>query len=365
MVVMPYRRLVLAAVAAGLLLRPAPADAQRPQQDRKQQEKVDEARRQEFLALARLVDEVMAGAPAPADFAIAWRNDSLKAQEGRTYVPFILTIDPAQLPPQPVALYLRVAPRGATAPTTESKEGRREGRDERKEKAEKAAPVVYPFEDAHFIELKAPPQGQFYRISRAFAVSAGEYDVYVAVRTQLPPGAKPDTARKTAVLKQPVTVPDYWSNELTTSSIIVAEKVEQLSQPLSDGERIERPYAFGNIEVTPASQLKFTKKDSLSLIFLVYNPSLNEAGKPDLEVQYNFHQKTAEGEKFFNRTAPQLFNAQTLPPQFDVRAGHQVLAGQEIPLATFPEGEFRLEIKVTDKLSGKSITRDVVFTVAS
>ncbi|HXH05794.1 MAG TPA: hypothetical protein VNI83_04300, partial [Vicinamibacterales bacterium] len=66
MVLMSSRRLVLAAVAAGLVVRPAPAGAQRPPQDRKQQEKLDEAKRQEFLALARLVDEVMAGAPPPA-----------------------------------------------------------------------------------------------------------------------------------------------------------------------------------------------------------------------------------------------------------------------------------------------------------
>jgi hypothetical protein len=34
-----------------------------------------------------------------------------------------------------------------------------------------------------------------------------------------------------------------------------------------------------------------------------------------------------------------------------------------VPLATFPEGEYRLEIKITDKNSGKTITRDVPFTV--
>ena len=34
-----------------------------------------------------------------------------------------------------------------------------------------------------------------------------------------------------------------------------------------------------------------------------------------------------------------------------------------MPLATFPEGEYRLEIKVTDKNNGKTLTRDVNFTV--
>ena len=36
-----------------------------------------------------------------------------------------------------------------------------------------------------------------------------------------------------------------------------------------------------------------------------------------------------------------------------------------MPLASFPEGEYRLEIKVTDKLAEKNVTRDVNFTVGA
>ena len=61
------------------------------------------------------------------------------------------------------------------------------------------------------------------------------------------------------------------------------------------------------------------------------------------------YQKAADGsEKYFNKTEPQKFNAQTLPPNFSPEQGHQIVGGQMIPLASFPEGDFRLEIKVTD-----------------
>ena len=56
-------------------------------------------------------------------------------------------------------------------------------------------------------------------------------------------------------------------------------------------------------------------------------------------------------------------NAQTLPPKFDFGAGHQLQSGQAVPLASFPEGDYRLEIKITDKLAAKSLTRNVNFTV--
>jgi hypothetical protein len=35
-----------------------------------------------------------------------------------------------------------------------------------------------------------------------------------------------------------------------------------------------------------------------------------------------------------------------------------------VPLASFPEGDYLLEIKVTDKIANKSLTREVNFTVS-
>jgi hypothetical protein len=202
-------------------------------------------------------------------------------------------------------------------------------------------------------------------LSRAFAVPAGDYDVYVAVgeQTGQPSKDKPAIGR-TTVLKQSLTVPNYWGPELTTTPILIAQNVEQLSSPLSQDQQLERPYVLGNMEIVPAPDHVLSKKEELSLLFLIYNVQVSETGKPDLEVEYRFNQKTGETEKFFNRTQPQQFNATTLPPQFDVRAGHQVVGGQTIPLASFPEGDYRLEIKINDKLSTKSITREVRFTVA-
>ena len=97
---------------------------------------------------------------------------------------------------------------------------------------------------------------------------------------------------------------------------------------------------------------------------LIYNPKVDATNKPDVTVEYNFYQRQAgQPEKFFNKTNPQNLNAQTLPPQFDLAAGHQLQSGQAVPLASFPEGDYRLEIKVTDKIANKTLTREFNFTV--
>lgn len=353
-----YRFARAAAVLVVMLLLPALVFAQN-KNDKKQQEKEQQAKRAQYLAMAKLVDGAMA--QAPAEGGVKWAAEfSLKAQENKTYVPFTVTVDPATLNPGPTVVYVRVVEKGATAPAVPA-----DDKDKKKDdKGDQAAAALPPFEDLHTVQTKAASSGQPVSISRAFAVPAGDYDVYVALAEQTGQPSKDKAAiGRTAVVKHTIAVPNYWGTELATTPIMIAEKVEQLSAPLSEEERLERPYVLGNMEIVPSADHALAKKEELSLLFLIYNVQVNEAGKPDLEVNYTFNQKTGETEKYFNKTQPQLFNATTLPPQFDVRAGHQVVGGQTIPLASFPEGDYRLEITINDKLANKSITRDVAFKV--
>ena len=195
----------------------------------------------------------------------------------------------------------------------------------------------------------------------------GEYDVYLAVRERSASGKKEKNAPppKTTVLKQAVTAPDF-NTALSVSSVIIIEKVEDLAAPLPEAALKENPYTFGTMKLTPALSNKFTKKDEISWIFVVYNAQLDAtAKKPDVTIEYNFHQKTKDGEKYFNKTSPQSFNAQTLPPQWDGVTMNQISAGQSVPLASFPEGDYRLEVKIVDKLANKTIAESVNFSVAA
>jgi hypothetical protein len=163
-------------------------------------------------------------------------------------------------------------------------------------------------------------------------------------------------------VKQSISIPDLWNGELTTSSIILAERLDPLPAPLTQQQQEERPYALGNMEIVPAPTTRFTKKNELSVFLLIYNARTNESNAPDCTVEYNFYTIQNGVEKFFNRTNPQALNAQTVPAGADPAAG--ITNGQMVPLATFPEGDYRLEIKITDKLASKSVTRDVKFSVA-
>jgi hypothetical protein len=167
------------------------------------------------------------------------------------------------------------------------------------------------------------------------------------------------------VLKHELTVPSL-DGELTTSSVIIAEKVDELQAPIANDQQSEHPYTFGQMRIIPSVDARFPKSGELNVIFWIYGAGTDPTTKkPDVQVDYNFHQKLADGEKFFNRTEPTAMNAQTLPPEFDLAVGHQLPGSLAVPLASFPEGDYRLEVKVTDKTSGKTITRDVPFAVVT
>jgi hypothetical protein len=333
------------------------------QQGQKVDKKVEKAQQFDIQSVVRAADAALTGTPA-ADFTMSFRNDSLKALEGKTYVPFTVSFDQAQAPAgKALTMFTRVVSKAvaAAAPAADAK----------KDSKGKNLHPEYVYQDASFITLTPPATpSEPYRISRAFAVPAGEYDVYVTLQERLPVDMKDreKAPLKTGVFKQPLTVPDYWTSELATSSIILADKVEPLSQPLTRQEQIEQPYTFGQTQIVPSMKNTFTKKSELSVVFLIYNTGLDAEKKPDVSVEYSFYQKVASaenGEKFFNKTNPQVFSAKTLPPQFDPALGHQLVAGQSLPLGSFPDGEFRLEIKVVDKLSGKTITHTVQFFVTT
>jgi hypothetical protein len=353
-------------IIAAVWLAPALA---KQQQQPKVDKKVLQAQNFDIKQVVLAADAAKAGTLA-SDIAASFRFDFLKAQEGRTYVPFTVTIAPDDMPvSRSLNMFVRVVNTALVAPPPLPGDAKKDSKDAKNQPPKNPHPE-YVFQQLYLVNPPAPAPGQPYRFNRAFAVPAGEYDVYVVVKERLPYDAKDreKTPTKTGTIKQAITVPNYWTTELVTSSVILAEKVEGLSQPLTRQEQEEQPYTFGMTQIIPASSSKLSKKGELSIVFLVYNTGLDANKKPDVTIEYGFYQKVADaekGEKFFNKTNPQVFSAATLPPQFDPAMGHQLVAGQSVPLGSFPEGEYRLEVKVTDKLTGKTLTQNIQFFVAA
>ena len=346
----------LAAVACltvAALVCAAPAAGQ----EEPQPPELSDWERAELQSLVQVVGAARAGELDPVEDPFELAPSFLKGTDGNTYVPFTLAIDPAKIDGSSVVVYLFVDdPALALAVAVEAEAEEDDDADDEVQEA--------VFEDAYFVQLDEPGADGTVRLSRAFSAPGGEYDVYVALRKSLGEEGADDAREELPVmlLKRQVSVPDLWTEQLQTSTVLIAQAVEPLAAPLPPEEQIQHPYTLGTTRIVPKFDRSFGKQGEMNLLMLVYNPRLS-GGMPNVTVEYNFHQQTDAGEEFFNKTDPQEFNAQTLPPGFSVEAGHQIVAGQSVPLSLFPAGDYRLEITIKDNEAGTDVTRDVNFTV--
>ena len=311
------------------------------------QEAPTEAQQQEYVSLATIVGAALQGQIVPTEEPFGWVNDFLKSGERTTFVPFTLSIDREKLSTPSVAMYIFVAKRGATATIGAN---------------DVPAELPMPaFEDAYHVDLGAPTLDGFYEVRRGFWAPAGDYDIYVAMSES----AVPDGSEvRTMMLKKQLSVPNMWSNQLATSTVIMAASVETLNTPPAPDQQLADPYTLGTMRIVPKMSTDYLTSEDLSTVFLVYNVGVAESGLPDVHVEYTFNRRGPSGDEFFNRTSPQAFNEQTLPPEFNMAAGHQLVAGQTVPLSAFPAADYRLEITVTDQTNGRSLTHNVDFTVS-
>jgi hypothetical protein len=324
---MKFRRLV-ASLTAVLLVAGASSIAQA--QEKKKERKLTKQEQQDAQALVKLVD---AGTPA-SELPVVWeQNHFVKAADGKTFVPFTVKADTKS----EVSLYVRAIAKGA-APAKDKK-------------------VEYPWDDIQF--LAPGPDGRF---SRALSVAPGAYDLFVAVKEKST--GKKGEVTKTTVLKRDLVAPDFTQADLKVSSVILAENVEA-AQPLDMDAQRANPYTFAGMKVTPSLKAKFKKAGELNLVFWIYGVAPTSMQKPDVQVEYSFSKKDGDGWKYFNKTAPQMLNANTFPPEFSLAVGHLVTGSLSIPLSSFEPTDYKLEIKITDKVSGKSITEDVQFNVGA
>ena len=318
----------------------------------------------QMQALVRLTDAAMTGQPAPSDFPIQFQNDFIRAQGSRVWVPMTFTVDASKLSNpagEPMTIYLRLAPRGMTAPPPPPA-APNDSKDKKKKDAKNPPPPPpspYAFEDFAEIEPHPAAPGQPIRIMRGIGVPAGSYDLYVALQERGP------SPPKTAVLKQPLDVPNYAS-EFSTSSVIVASETRQLPSAITPEQQADHPYSFGSNEIVVSPDRTFRKAQELLILLQVYNPTITAEKKFNVEVTYTFFRQGPAGESRFNATAPQELTPETLGPNFDPSAADRsIQAGQGIPLQSFPEGKYRLEITITDKDASpaKTLTQSVSFTV--
>jgi len=206
----------------------------------------------------------------------------------------------------------------------------------------------YTFADSFAATTEADGDDRVFR--GAFALQPGRCTVYLAIRDR-------NERSSRVMLAERVVVVAGFDRRFRLSSVIVVDRAEP--QPEVS---VSRPYLLGRLLLVPAKRAVFTRGDSLTVAFQIYNAATFEDGRPDVEVRYRVFRDGGD-RRALGATAPQLFNQETLPEEFNQKAGHQLTPLQSLPLAQFEPGEYRLQIDVDDHLGGAHADAEVRFTI--
>jgi GWxTD domain-containing protein len=144
----------------------------------------------------------------------------------------------------------------------------------------------------------------------------------------------------------PIEVPDLSQGELVMSSVLVYSAGKQVTDsPGTPGHAFQ----FGQVHFTPKREMTYKKADTFSAFFFVYGFSMDEAGKPNVTGQYIFYKDGARR----GQTKDEPLQANET----------QGIGNAEIPLGSFEPGNYKVEIKVTDQISKKTVSKEIPFTL--
>jgi hypothetical protein len=322
--------------------------------------RLNNEQRKRAQVLSKLVDEVFAQKhSAPADVALTFQGSFIGAENGLVYIPYTVNID-GKFDTSPVVMYVRVLEKDAKpadydASKTTTMRGYlgqmsvvNDTKDIRNGYVDATGVVA---EDIQFFE---PPKDG--RLMRGMWLAPGEYTLFVAMQEK---GVK--ALPKTVVFRQSLVVPDL-SKSLSVSSLILADRIEPAPATTKNRNQLDEPYDIAGTRITPSATSRLRRSGDLTVVYYVYHPALGADSKPRLQSDYTFYSSNAGVEQVFTRSAPQVFDAQTLPPDFNP-AVHQIMGGQAIALSSFPIGDYRLEVKVTDQVNNTSTIGSTTFSV--
>lgn len=267
-----------------------------------------------------LLDAALAeGAPEPT-LPISARLDFYKTKEADTFATVTVSVGEGGEAGDPPIVAARL-----------QKEGE-EGESVALEAEDSFAPAA---------EVDKPATGGDLLFQAGRNVPAGEYSLAAVV--------KDPATGKIGVVKQAVIAPDFHAEEFQLSSVTLARKVEPAAGESTDaGGR----FVLGKDKVIPAANAVFHPGEDVWIYFQIYNTANDSAsGQPKLKVSYTFEKVEEKGNRMLGGKPIVQFGSNTV----------QAYALSVTP--AWPEGDYRVTVKVDDQVAGAAASGSVSFKV--
>ena len=206
--------------------------------------------------------------------------------------------------------------------------------------------IVQTFEDTLRADFPADLLAKSVNTSRIYQktvpLSPGLYRLDIVV--------KDVNSGNVGVVNTRLAVPRFQDDELSTSSLILADDIRSVStQDIGLGQ-----FVIGDVKVRPRMDGTFAANDSIGIFLQVYNLKVDDkTHKADTSVEYRVtRDKDSKPTLTFDVPADKV-------PQH----GEEMTIENRITLASLPPGKYQLAVAVTDNLAKQTITPTADFTV--
>ncbi len=165
-------------------------------------------------------------------------------------------------------------------------------------------------------------------------------------------------AGQMGTLVQTVEVPDYRSNDPALSSVSLLASFRQIEAGLGPDEEEHGagPYVLGSFRLIPRAVPTLQKGEAFTFYYQVYHPSPDPAGgRLNIETTATFYLKDGATWKRYRPPVVRTLRGQVDLYSIDLK--DLLSPTQKLP------AEFKMELKVVDKPSGKEMKREIPFSV--
>ncbi len=175
-----------------------------------------------------------------------------------------------------------------------------------------------------------------------FPLPAGDYTLYFGYYSQ--------DKQIYSVKTEKITVPDFWDQSLSLSSILASSQVQERA---TQGAGEEHDFfTVGAYSLIPKYRQVYGKDDFLNIFYYIYNMALDEKEECSLIIEFEL------------KYGEQKFSLNPQKRQKKVGAGSVLPEGTQIPVSALTAvGEYVLVVRVTDELTKKVATQTLSFTV--
>jgi len=180
----------------------------------------------------------------------------------------------------------------------------------------------------------------------------------------LPPGnyridviARDVTSGKTGIVKQSFVVPRFTEQKLSTSSVVLAQRIDQITNRVAQGQ-----FVIGRFKVVPNVASSYRVQNAIPVFVQIYDTQLDQSTlKPTVDIDWVILQNGKEVKKASDQY-PAAETSGQRTTIFDL-AGSQLVVARALSTEGLPAGAYTLQVRVTDRVAQKTITPTTEFTI--